>query len=405
MWPWIKRWRDWAMTELLPQRPSAPPQAIHFGYEKAGLTVHGQPVPWNAEAVVVEALVRLPPTARRKTDFVLEVPGRDPVPAESLRRDEADGRYRLFFRFPPPPRTAAVRVVYRSSHLLGQVTLPALSCDEFLASLRAETPTVFVRIGEQSVACQTFVASQCRGLVASAVLASDAGLAPLADLGLHVEFRDERSGTTREVPVRLCSTQLAGRRALVTAVPGKVPRRAGAWSVSWRAGNRTLATQRVRGITSREFARSLRVCDTRFVAVSESAGAHLRRQPPPLSEVRRLGPCFLVASREPGMAGYCSLQVHAQSAGTEGVALLEERVLVTDGPTLFAPGTLEVAELGKLAGFELRHGGVALGTLSLCPVPTAVFTSEGGFKPPSDFAWSGAAEEELTDRLNRLLGG
>ena len=35
--------------------------------------------------------------------------------------------------------------------------------------------------------------------------------------------------------------------------------------------------------------------------------------------------------------------------------------------------------------------------LSLCPAPTAAFTSEGGFKPPHDFTWSAAAEEEMND--------
>ena len=61
MWPWIKRWRDWAMTDLWSMHRIGPqPQALHYSYEKAGLTLHDQPIPWNAEAVLVEALVRLP---------------------------------------------------------------------------------------------------------------------------------------------------------------------------------------------------------------------------------------------------------------------------------------------------------------------------------------------------------
>ena len=61
MWPWIKRWRDWAMHDLWPMYRLGPqPQALHYSYEKAGLTLHDQPIPWNAEAVVVEAMLRLP---------------------------------------------------------------------------------------------------------------------------------------------------------------------------------------------------------------------------------------------------------------------------------------------------------------------------------------------------------
>ena len=55
MWPWIKRWRDWAMHDLWPLYRIGPqPQALHYSYEKAGLTLHDQPIPWNAEAVLVE---------------------------------------------------------------------------------------------------------------------------------------------------------------------------------------------------------------------------------------------------------------------------------------------------------------------------------------------------------------
>ena len=61
MWPWIKRWRDWAMNELWPMsRIVTGPQALHYSYEKAGLTLPGQPIPWNAESVVVETLAMFP---------------------------------------------------------------------------------------------------------------------------------------------------------------------------------------------------------------------------------------------------------------------------------------------------------------------------------------------------------
>jgi hypothetical protein len=85
--------------------------------------------------------------------------------------------------------------------------------------------------------------------------------------------------------------------------------------------------------------------------------------------------------------------------------LLEQDVLVTDGPTVFAPGFVDAAEVAKLTGFELRHKGRVLGLLSLSPVPTAALTAEGGFKPPPDFAWSNAADDELAERLGRLMGG
>ena len=81
MWPWIKRLSDWAMRDLWPMhRIGHQPLALHFSYEKAGLTVHDQPIPWNAEAVLVDAMVPLPTAApRRKHEFVLRIPGQVPV--------------------------------------------------------------------------------------------------------------------------------------------------------------------------------------------------------------------------------------------------------------------------------------------------------------------------------------
>ena len=131
----------------------------------------------------------------------------------------------------------------------------------------------------------------------------------------------------------------------------------------------------------------------------------LRRQLPPLSEVGRVGPCFLVSSREAGMAGLCRLRIHAQvPGGVQSPLLLEHDVLVTDAPVVFAPGLLGAAELGRVGGFELRLNGRVLGTASLSPVPPAALTAEGGFKPPPDFTWTAAAEEELQERLGRLGG-
>jgi hypothetical protein len=408
MWPWIKRWRDWAMHDLWPMHRTGPqPQALHYSYEKAGLTLHDQPIPWNAEAVLVEAVLRLPANnPRRKTDFQLRIDKREPIAAESLRREEGEERQRLVFRFTPPGHTTTAELLCRN-HVLGQLTLPALSREEFVSRLQLQMPTLFVRIGDQSVACQTFVASQCRGLLASALLTSPTSLVPLLDLGLQIEIRSERGGPVHTVPAKLCSSQLAGRQALITIVPRRFPRRIGNWIVTWSLGDRPLASQQMRAISQRHFRRSLRVSDTRFVVQWQKRGVQLTRHLPHQAGMARLGPCFLVCSREPGMAGVCTLQVRTQVAGSVAhpPLLVEEEVLITDGPTMFAPGTVDVSDLGQVNAFELRSKGGMLSMLSLSPAPIAAFTSEGGFKPSHDFPWSPAAEEELTDRLTRLLDG
>ena len=407
MWPWIKRWRDWAMHDLWPVHRIGPQlQAVHFAIEKAGLTLHDQPIPWNAEAVLVDAALRLRTVPRRKSDFYLRLAGRDePVPAESLCREDGEDRHRLSFRFPPPAQTTTAELFWKQ-HSRAQFTLPVLSREEFIRHLRVQLPTMFARLGEHSVACQTFVASQCKGLTATGVLTSPTSLAPLLDLGLYLQIRSERGGTGHRVAVQLSSSQLSGRQAMLTVVPRRFPRRMGAWTATWMVGDIPLATQRIRSISQRVFQRSLRISDSRFVVQSPNGEVSLRRQLPPAEAKTRVGPCFFVASREVGIAGLCTLQARVQVPGAvHNPLMLEQEVLITDGPTMFAPSTLDAADLGQVIAFELLSKNSLLGTLPLCPAPAAAFTSEGGYRPPDDFDWSPAAEDELAERLTRLLEG
>src|SRR5262245_14381837 len=116
MWPWIKRWRDWAMSDFWPfSRLNPQPQAIHYSYEKAGLLVNDQPIPWNADSVTVEARLQMRGSAgRRKSDFQLRLPNRELIPADELRRQDLDDYFRVAFRLEPPGVTTTAEVLYRN---------------------------------------------------------------------------------------------------------------------------------------------------------------------------------------------------------------------------------------------------------------------------------------------------
>jgi hypothetical protein len=193
----------------------------------------------------------------------------------------------------------------------------------------------------------------------------------------------------------------------VTVAPRRPPRKLGAYTATWLLGDKPLAGLRLRAISQAQFRRSLRVSDTRFVVQGADKRVRLARQVPTgESAASRVGPCFLVSSAEAGMAGLVKLRVVAQVPGAVRAPTLQEvEVLVTDGPALVAPGTLDAADLAQVSGFELGVHGRPLGVLPLRPAPAATFNNEGGYKPPHDFTWSAAAEEEMTERLNRLLEG
>ncbi len=405
MWHSIRYSLGWLMNDLLPAARGRPgSQAVHVRYESAGLVLHELPVPASAEAVVVEVLLRLPSAARQKADFTLRIPGFEPVPPESLRRDDRDpNRYRLNFRLPVPPFSARAELLWRN-HLLSEVAIPVLNLDEFLSQLKVTNPTVGVQIADRSVTAQTFVASQCRGLTTALVLKSASALVPLAQVGVRVVFRSETSAAEQVVPVALTSSQLNMKEALLTASPPKLPRRAGNYTATWYAGNRELAVLRMQAVTGAKFVQSLRISDTRFV-VADKVGVlrFVRHAPPPGSEFVRIGPCFVLASNQPGMAGWITLKAVGTPGNAEPPVQAEQSVLVTDGPTIFAPGLFDLPAVAGLTGFELRHKLATLGAMSLHPVPTASFNAEGGFKPPPDFSWTPTAEEELAERLAKLM--
>jgi hypothetical protein len=382
---------------------------LHFGYEKAGLTLDNQPIPWNAEAVLIEAQVRLPGKVVTRSDFMLRLTreGRT-YPADSLRPGEDAGQCRLSFRLPVPNETTCAELCWQERSL-GQLVLPVLSKEEFAKRLVLQMPTLYARLGEHTVACQSFVSTQCEGLLAGALLTSPTSLVPILDVKLAIEFQPEITRRSplashhSRIPVQLNSSQLKSRQALLSVTLPR-PRRMGAWLATWMLGDVPLAQQRIRGISKTQFQRSLRVTDTRFVVQSGRGELSLGRRLQHITK-GRLGPCFLVSSREPGMAGLCPLQVRAQVEGAvQPPLILEQDVLITDGPAPFAPGTMDVADLDGVVGFELRLKDRVLGTLPLTPAPTATFSSEGGFKPPADFHWSAAAEDQLKERLGKLLG-
>lgn len=401
----IRRWLVSVMTDLLtPNRPRPTDQPVHLRYEKAGMTLAGPPLPWNADAVVVEVLATLPPAARVKTDFTLRLPGEAALPAEMVRKDGDSGsRYRIFFRLAVPARTIDAEVLWRH-RLLTTVSLPVLTATDYLSGLRVSTPTVAVRVGGQSVAAQTFVAAQCRGITAACVLRNPVGLAPLADLPVTLTVQADAGGWEAIIPVPLTANQLSSREALVTATPAKFPRTVGGYKATWSVGGAELHMHRLTAMSGRRFVQSLRLVDARFVAADKGGAVRVMRQAPVTGEADRLGPCFVLTSREPG--GVACLPLTVTAIGSGGVSTtFEAPVLITDGPSVYAPGLVNRSDTPGLAGFELRHKGQVLGQLSLSPVPTAMLNAEGGFKPPPDFAWGPSAEDELADRLGKLFGG
>lgn len=389
--------RDWAIPEpgsLAPRH-----EAIRVYGELAGLILEHQPIPWNADAVVVEAGLKLPTTVRRKEDFRLHLARGQIIAAESLRIETPGGVSVVRFRFPPPDIGGTVELHFRDRSL-GRTELSVLDRDVFVNSLRLRLPTLHARLGNETVACQTFVASQCAGLTVAGLLSAPTSLAPLMELGVGVEIRGASDEPLTQVAVPLSGGQMLHQEALLTAYPRNLPRRSGDWKVIWRAGARELATVHAKAIAPAKFRRSLHLVGTRWI-IDDGTGVRFQPNFPKDVRATRVGPCFLVASREPGMAARARFEIVAHLINGRLPQSLD--VLVTDGPTLITPGTAALNQLADVQAFELNCHGRSLGVLSIHPVPSAKFDAEGGFRPAVDFAWNANADEELNERLRRLM--
>ena len=130
---------------------------LHVRWEKAGLVLDALPIPWNADAVLVEANVRLPRGNTEKTDFALRL-GEEasPLPAELIVRGEGRALSRILFRLPVPAQSARTRVHWRE-HPLGEIEIPVLERQAILDSLALELPSIHVTLGTSTVACGAFV--------------------------------------------------------------------------------------------------------------------------------------------------------------------------------------------------------------------------------------------------------
>jgi hypothetical protein len=379
-------------------------KVARFGYEKAGPTVYDEPIPWNADAVLVEFLVEFPGhAAGPRSDFRWGLPGDVNLTAVTLHPGDQEDTCRIQFRLGRLRRTVRVDLSWRGRPL-GRVVVPHLSAGEFLRNLRLEVPGTFAELGDYDPACRALVAGQGRRLTACGLLKSPTSLLPVVGWGLVLEWSCAASGETRRIPTHLTGAQATARQALLHATVRPWPCAEGVWSWRWVVAQRPLARGEFRVVSRQAFQESLHLAGDPHRGgepvgeVGAGPGAAGRDATDPLALHVRIG------SREPGLAALCPVEVHVRYKDrARPPEVLEKEVLVTDVPSLSAPATVAVRDFHLAHVFDVFGNGQFLGTVSRQPAPAATFTSEGGFRGPEDFDWTVFAEEELEEHLGRLM--
>lgn len=374
-------------------------KTVQFGYEKDGLSVAGQPIPWNAESILVETVVAAPPRAQCKADYQLVIPGQGHARLVALCPETQDS-IRLYFRLDPLPKTQTLKLFWRGRPL-GQLELPHLGAEQFLSELRLESPTTFARLGGRHVACQAIVEGQGSGLMACGLLKSPTSLLPLVGLGLTLELVGPLADQVYRVPFSLAGPQVLPRQALLSTPIPDWTGTPGMWQLRWTVAGRPLAQTEVRVVPREEFWESLYIPKRCHVSQQgEGADLCLQAADHPAPFLLR----FRIASRVTGLAAVCLLQVALRfKAANRPSRRAENEVLLTGVPDAGCTVEIPVDDYEEVEAFELSGAGRFLGSVASGPTPIASFTSEGGFRPPGDFPWTPAAEVALHEYLNRLL--
>jgi hypothetical protein len=403
MWNWIERSRAWAMRKnWISTTPSVQIRSLVHRHTCAGLTFEDQVVPWNADTLVVEAVLQCDSRWQLyQGDLTLRLDSGAAFTATSLER-VAGSTFKATFALVVPPATVVAQVFVRQWSL-GQLTLSILRERQFLDGLQCSSPTVHVLMDGRQVACRAFVATQARGLSASMVVRSPWPLSPLLNQALRVAVFDEHGKLIGEDAVVVTGSQVVGREMLVLANP-PIPRRRGTWRLDWLLNRECICSHEVEGISLPKFLAALKVSDARFSILDDNDDSRLSRNLTELGPIERASPRFAVQSEFPGAAGIVRFRTTATKKGLLAELRLTEQVtLITDCPTTLMPANMSQQVLQEIHDFAIFAGRKCLATLETLPTPHARFDGEGSFSQVESVAWDGRAEEELNERLNALM--
>jgi hypothetical protein len=365
------------------------------GYEKAGLRVANEPIPWNAELVVVEVVLATGPLcAGAKADFQLVNAEGIVAGANSCEREGQDGQTRVSFRFAPLQCRGPLGLTYRGSWL-GQILLACQTQSAFLLHLLVDVPTMFTRLSGQCVPCQAMVERQSEGLLVAAVLRSPTALLPLIERGLTLELVGPEGGVREQVAVPLASFQFTAQQAVLSVPLSESRLAAGTWQVRWRVGDAIIAIHTFRVVAAMEFQQSLYVIGDGLPRW-ESAQAAERGD--------ACGFQFSVASQLAGVAARFPVEIHLYyKDGTTQPVVSCEDLLIADVPALGAPIMVTITQADRVEEFGVSSQGWFLGTIARQSAPVAQFTSEGGIESLPEYVWTPVMDAELNEQLNKLM--
>ncbi len=373
------------------------PDPAPVGWQYRGRDYWTSPVPWCAESLLM-ALPEADWRRHRRAEWAAGLPGLPPLPVRAAEVAGPGGTAARVLVAPMVSGPTTLTVSDRG-RAVRRVKVAVLSRAEFGAGIRASAGAT-VTLAGRSVAARRAAGRDVEAVTISLSLRSRYALWPWAAGGeVRLDWLDKRGAVVRSASVAVAESAFARRRLdLAVQLPGPLP--PGQSRFAWSVGGSAVARTTLVGLSRRRFRDSIRLVEVGFALERNGERAAVRALPPQYRGPA--APRFVVKSGLSGAAGVAPFAVRPTGPAPPTGAGWAVAIVVGDRDAEVSPALSEMPPNPAWTGFELRLGPRALGQAALCPVPSARIDAEGGFKPPPEFDWSSAADDELLERLAKL---
>ncbi|MEZ6139354.1 MAG: hypothetical protein R3B84_02175 [Zavarzinella sp.] len=358
---------------------------LHLRVQQDGLLYENVPILWCADTIWIEGTLKLPVGARNKAEYRLHLADGKQVQATHLKQIDNSERFRLIFRLPPPANTTSAVVRWRQ-HEVGTIELPVVSKEEYSQHLQLDG--AFSQIWENGTTNMggTFISGQNHGWIIHTTIQHRVGLYGLSELPIVLELSHE-ADVPHHWDLVLPKHLLRGKSAQVPIFLPRLPKKAINYHATWSVAGDVRHSQRLQLLTAKQFVANLRLISQVMV------GTHSQY------------PVFLLGSTSPRGTGKFGYELIFQASKEmppvpqTGQCTMENGLLVIRGTEL------TVDQFRGDHRYWLLIEGRQITELTPTSAPVVKFDAEGGFSTifDADFTWNDAADEELYDRLSKIM--
>lgn len=379
-------------------------QSITIGYEIQGLRIDRALIPWNADSLLVEMLIRFPPKSPcAPKDFLITMGDDDPLIGNEIQIT-SEGEFnsgKVLFRADPPVKNVTAKV-YIKNKLRHEMAIPFLSREKFLKGLSFNQASLSCLYDQGAVACKSYYPAGIRNMSIGGIIKSVHGFEPLLGTTLALALT---MGKNKKILPWTPNIPQAGEAMIPLTIPlGTFPRKMGVLESSLLVDGEEIGGGKFQGLSTPEFLRTIEILRAGFVVWNENNMPHLWDNLDSLKAGHRFGPTFWLHSDLQDCVGLADGKINGYLHGSvQPMTLWEGKIPITHVPRLFSPLSMASTHFQELKLFELVIARHPVSRISLASKPKAIFTNEGTIASPVSMdSESPISNKDLLKKLNSL---